>query len=70
MRKHNSESTEEKILKILSEAWNIFLQIEENPDEINDFKSGIQKCQQVIALRIGIKYGSLIPYYKMKGILK
>jgi len=43
---------EEKILKHLAEAFNLFSKlIKQHPDELNDFADGIHKCQYVIGMR-------------------
>lgn len=43
---------EEKILKHLAEAFNLFSKLEkQHPDELNDFTEGIHKCQYVIGMR-------------------
>ena len=43
---------EEKILKHLAEAFNLFSKLEkQHPDELNDFAEGIHNCQYVIGMR-------------------
>lgn len=43
---------EEKIVKMLAECWNEFLQLEQqHPDERRDFCNGIYRCQDVIGMR-------------------
>lgn len=48
----DEEIKEEKILKYLAEAFNLFSELyKQHPDELNDFADGIHKCQYVIGMR-------------------
>lgn len=45
------------VLEKLVEAWNLFTELEtQHPDELNDFKEGVHKCQSVIGLRFSRHY--------------
>ena len=47
------KTQEKKVLDLLVDAWNEFIKLnEEHPDEQEDFKDGIHKCQYIIAMRI------------------
>lgn len=44
---------EKQVLDSLSNAWNLFIEMErQHPNEAADFADGIHKCQQIIALRV------------------
>lgn len=44
--------TENKVLDALAEAWNMYLTLQsQHPDEVNDFRKGINDLQRVIAMR-------------------
>jgi hypothetical protein len=50
---------EKEILKLLGEVWNQFLNLQsQHPDELEDFKEGIHKCQYVIGMRFAREYNS------------
>ena len=43
---------EEQILKKLEDCWNEFAELQQqHPSEIDDFISGIHKCQYVLGMR-------------------
>jgi hypothetical protein len=43
---------EKNVMDNLIDAWNNFLELESmHPDEKNDFKDGIHKCQYVLMAR-------------------
>jgi hypothetical protein len=59
---------EEKVLYMLANCFNEFCKLEtQHPDEMNDFKDGIHKCQYVLAMRFAREYKpELFPTYKGK----
>lgn len=61
-----AETLEELLLYKIAEIWNMFLTLEEqHPDEKNDFKEGIHKCQAVLGMRFAREYKpDLFPKHK------
>ncbi len=48
---------EEKVLSMLVDCWNEFCKLKiQHPDELNDFKDGIHKCQYVLGMRFTREY--------------
>ena len=60
---------EEKVLNMLADCWNEFCKLEtQHPDELNDFRDGIHKCQYVLAMRFAREYKpKLFLTYNNKG---
>lgn len=51
------EEIEKMILDKLSEAYNLFIELEQQYlDEIETFKKGIQQCEYIIGIRYARKY--------------
>ena len=51
---------------MLADCWNEFCKLEiQHPDEVNDFKNGIHKCQYVLGMRFAREYKpNIFPTYK------
>lgn len=55
---------------MLTECWNEFCKLEgQHPDETNDFKDGIHKCQYVLGMRFARKYRPDLFYTKPKKLV-
>ena len=51
------KTKEEKILNLLAEAYNLFLDLDsQHPNEKEDFVKGIHQCQYVLGMRIAREY--------------
>jgi uncharacterized protein YjgD (DUF1641 family) len=70
--KQENKVTEEVILNILSQAFNMYLTLPvEQPSDTKDFADGINKCLYVIALRIARRnYEDLFPKVEIEDEIK
>lgn len=46
-------STEKEVLRLLSEAWNVFVNLDDkHPDDDDEFRRAIHDAQKTVALRV------------------